>query len=531
MGDSRGSLGGPRRLLGSLSLSRILLFGALAFASLALGALITGRLNLPFISSLPPFALVAVILLLAATPLLIAQWHITFVVFIGWFVFEDLVRKLAGNNLAVYAVKDVIYLVLLLGLLTDPGFKGVFRRVTGRARVALYALVVWAVILSIPSFLGSQWQLPLIALRLDFAYIPMVIIGAMIAQDRKLLYRTLAGIAIVCAVAASLGIAQAIVGPRFLAPTEVTPGLDNLVTIRKTVAGAEVYRPSGPFVDPGRYGTTVTVGMVAGLAASLLKTGRRRFLGISLAAICAAGIWVSGGRSPLLVGFIYVLIAALAPAWSERRPSLNRVIPAATVALAVLVFVSLIFPTLLTSRLEFYQATLDPRSSGNEWTSRWVSYSGDAIEGMQIGGLVGQGTGKESLGKQYILGGAEASSAGLFSVESGYGSLAIEWGVIGLGLWITWMLAWFAHGWSRVRAARGGRLGAVGLVLYSWMFVLLWIQFFAGIAIWQNYITNAFFWLFSGVVFVLPEVVRREELEAAFGRETVSELELVGVEG
>ena len=506
-----------RHLGGStgLSLHSLLALSALVIVCVGLAGLITGNINVPFVSTLPPAALVAVILLVAATPLLIAQWRLAFVAFLCWFMFEDLVRKLAGNNLAVYAIKDLIYVVMLVGLFADATVRGTFKRVTGTARIPLYVLITWAVIMAIPSIFSGSWQLPLVALRLDFAYVPLVIVGAVVAWDRKELFRTLFIVAAICALASSLGIVQALIGPSFLAPTQVTPGLDNLVTVRRSAGGAEVYRPSGPFVDPGRFGTAVTVGMVAGLAASLLKRGRDKIPALSVAAICAAGVWVSGGRSPLIVGFALVLVAALAPGWSERRPSLSRTVPAAVVAVLVVTFVTVIAPGLLANRLEFYSTTLDPRSARNEWTSRFVSYTGDAFEGVAIGGMLGLGTGQESLGKQYVLGGSTATIDGLYSVESGYGSLAIEWGLTGLIMWIVFTIAWFKHGIRALRAARGGQLAAMGLMLFAWMFVLVWVQFFAGIAIWQNYITNALFWLFSGIVFALPEVVRSRTSSAA----------------
>ncbi len=478
----------------------------MVIVALAMGALAAGRLPIPYLSSLPPAALVAVFLLIAALPILVAQWWASLVILVGWFMFEDLIRKLAGNNLGVYMVKDLIYVILLIGLAFDPRARRVFSRVTGRASIALFVLITWAVVMSVPSLL-VDWRLPLLGLRLDFFYVPLVIVGAIVARDRTLVYRLLLWIAILSAIAAGLGIVQAIIGPSFLAPSTVTPGLDNLVTVKKTFGGLEVYRPSGPFVDPGRFGAAVIVGMASGLAAIQLKRKLAKVPGLIAVAVCAAGVWISGGRSPLIVGIILVTVAALGPTWTERRPSLTRIIPVAAVVVLVMVFLTFLVPQLLRSSSDYYQTTLDPRSPHNEWSSRWATYTGAVFDGIRVGGILGRGTGQESLGKQYLLGGSESSSAGLYSVESGYGSLAAEWGIVGLGLWIWWMVAWLGRGWSSVRASRGDPLGATSLVLFSWMFLLLVFQFYAGIPVFQNYFTNAYLWLFSGIVFALPEML------------------------
>ena len=83
-----------------------------------LGALVADAFPFPIPVDLPPVALFAGVLILAALPLLVGRWVLTLGIFLVWLVVEDLVRKLAGNNLAVYFVKDLIYLVLLFALFT-----------------------------------------------------------------------------------------------------------------------------------------------------------------------------------------------------------------------------------------------------------------------------------------------------------------------------------------------------------------------------------------------------------------------------
>jgi hypothetical protein len=375
-------------------------------------------------------------------------------------------------------------------------------------------LITWAVILSIPSALVDI-RLPIAGLRLDFFYVPLVAVGAVLSRDRKVVYRLLLTIALLGAAAAVMGIAQSILGPSFLAPSGITPGLDNLGTARKTLGGETFVRPSGPFVDPGRFGHVMLVAMAAGLAAVVMRQGRQRLLPAAAVALCAGGAIVSGGRTPVIIAVALLLITILAPLYADRRPNFGRAIILAIVTFITIAAIAALAPVVLRTRTDFYTETLDPRSSNNEWTSRWISYSGDALEGLTYGGLIGQGTGEESLGKQYIVNGGR-SNVGLYLVESGYGSLATEWGVIGIMLWIYFVFSWLGHGVFSVRRSRGSPLGAPVFVLQGWNMILLLVMFFAGLQVFQNYLTNAFLWLFSGIIFAAPLVGERDRaLEVA----------------
>ena len=107
--------------------------------------------------------------------------------FFVWLVLEDLFRKLAGNAIATYFVKDLIFLVVAAGFYMDPAVRGAWKEASGRARVALYALIVWAVVLC--DTVGDvRLALPLIGLRTDFLYVPLVVIGYVIARDRRELH-------------------------------------------------------------------------------------------------------------------------------------------------------------------------------------------------------------------------------------------------------------------------------------------------------------------------------------------------------
>ncbi len=475
-----------------------------------LGALVADAVPFPIPVELPPVALFAAVLILAALPLLVGRWMLTLGIFLVWLIVEDLVRKLAGNNLAVYFVKDLIYFVLLFALFTSASLQQAWRRATGQTRLVLYALVCWAVIMAVPTIV-DDWRLPLVGLRLDFLYVPLVVAGYLLVRPVSKLQQRLVALSILGGAASAVGIAQAILGPGFLAPPEPTPGLINIELVRGLAGSAPVYRPTGTFVDPGRFSSVAVLALAVGLSTLLIVKGSRRVAVLASVLAAAGAVWVSGGRTGFIVGACLVAVAAIASAFGERHPALGRAGMVAALGLGAIFLFSALVPDLFTSRLDWYRQTLDPRSPENEWSFRWDGWQDNTARGIEIGGLIGQGTGRESLGKQYLYGDADGAPAGSYQVEGGYASVAVEWGAVGLALWTLWTVAWLYRQWRCIRAAPSGSLRALGLVLFGWMIFFLVVGFVGGLQGYQNYIPNAYFWLLSGVIFGLPQLAASAE--------------------
>lgn len=468
-----------------------------------MGAMIAGELTPVTNLGLPAPVLLILIVALPLTPALLRNWRATLLVFFAWLMIEDLFRKLAGNAIATYFVKDAILVLVLTGFFLDPAVRGVWRDALGRARIALYVFVVWAVVMSIPAAF-TDWRLPLLGLRIDFIYLPLVVVGYVIGRERRDLARWVVWLAVITALASIVGLIQATVGPQFLRPSVATPGLVNLELTRYAGENVDVFRPTGTFVEPGRFLSMALVGLTISLGGMFLTQGRRRIVVAACLLTNVAAVWTSGGRTGVLWGASLILTASLAPVVAERRPTLSRAVAVGTVMIVAVGALYLIAPSLVSSRAQFYSTTLDPTASTNEWGFRWESYTKDTLRGISIGGLVGLGTGQESLGKQYIYGGASNSPSGLYLVEAGYGSVAVEWGIIGLALWLWWTIAWLMRLISATRYAFGDRIAAFGVVVTAWVFFLMFIAFFGGIANFQNYVPNVFLWFLSGMVFALP---------------------------
>ena len=175
-------------------------------------------------------------------------------VLICWIMVEDLIRKFAANNLGVYALKGLLLLVLIVGLLMDGRVRGSWKAATGNARIWFYCLIVWAIVMSIPSLFVSL-NLPILGLSLDFAFAPLLIPAFFLARDPRSLRQMVFGITLILTLTVIVGVIQSVVGPSFLSPGVTPDHLDNLVIIRASANASGVYRPTGTFVDPGRYGS------------------------------------------------------------------------------------------------------------------------------------------------------------------------------------------------------------------------------------------------------------------------------------
>lgn len=453
--------------------------------------------------AVPLATMVGGAIFLVSIPFLLGRWRATLGVFLVWLVLEDLIRKFSGNDLRVYLAKDAVYLILLLGLALDPDVREWWSRATGTARFFLYALIGWAVVMAVPAA-WSDWQLPILGLRFYFMYAPLVIAGFGIGLRRSSARWWLLLISAVAACVSVLGIIQATVGPTFLSPGRETAGL-NLQLFRE-IGDTIVFRPTATFVDAGRFGWFAVLGFAASLAAFVMSRGRQRTLALVCAALTGSGIWISGGRAGLVIGVGLVIFAATAGPFAEGRLAPSRIFKiAGGVALAAMLLAALL-PSLVGDRFTWYSETLDPRSGYNEWATRIHGYVENTFGGLDIGGWVGRGTGTESLGKQYLSGDPN-TVRGLYQVEGGYAAVAVEMGAIGLALWLAWSIAWVGRQWRSIRAARGRHAAASGFVLFGWMLSFLFVGFVLGLQLFQNFVTNAYFWLLSGVIFAIPYTV------------------------
>ena len=487
----------------------VLLWVVAAFGAVLAAALLTESLPLPSALEFPPPVLLIALTALVALPFLASRWRATFWALLAWFMVEDLIRKYLGNDIRVYFMKDGLYLILIVGLLIDPAVRGVWRRATGSAAAWLYAMIAWSVVLSIPMAF-VDWRIPLIALKLDWQYVPLVIAGYVIASENDGVRRLLTGFVLLGIPACLVGIIQAQIGPDFLRPTVVTEA-SRLLRLDLTRTH-DVFQPTGTFVDAGRFGSMAMLTYVSALALLLFanrrSTARGRTLAVIGVVVAAGAIWAHGGKTGIIVAPAIAVIAALAPAFSDRRLAPLRATLAVALVLGAVLLMFALFPQLSSNRVAYLSERLDPRMSTNEWQSRINIWRGATIAGVTIGGVAGAGTGAGSLGLQYL--GEDSSVTGVEQVEGGYASVGQQWGVIGLVLWLGWTMAWTVRLWRCTNGVRGTPYAGVGLLITSWVIIFLFVSFVGGFQSFQNYYSNAYLWVFFGIVFAFPIIVRSE---------------------
>jgi hypothetical protein len=364
-------------------------------------------------------------------------------------------------------------------------------------------------------------------LKLDWQYVPLLVAGYLLASEEGGVRRLLTGFVILGIPACLVGIIQAQIGPDFLRPTVVTEAsqLLRLVLTRTH----DVFQPTGTFVDAGRFGTMAMLTYVSALALLLLthrtSSGRGRAFAVIGVIVAAGAIWAHGGKTGIIVAAAIAVMAALAPAFSDRRLAIGRATLTVVLVTGGVLLMFVLFPQLSSNRVAYLSERLDPRVSTNEWQFRINGWRGATIEGVTIGGVMGAGTGAGSLGLQYL---GEGSSlrlvTGVEQVEGGYASVGQQWGLIGLLLWLGWTMAWTGRLWRCSKGARGTPFAGVGLLITSWVVIFLFVGFVGGFQSFQNYYANAYLWVFFGIVFAFPVIVgsRSEADQRSHPRRTIA---------
>ena len=124
--------------------------------------------------------------------------------------------KVANNDLRVYFVKDLLLAVALIGV--GARLSGCWRRPLGDVWLPTMGIFAMALVYSVPSALTSP-AIPIIGIHGRFLYAVLFPVGAYVGQDRERLRLCVRWMAVLAAVVCSVGIAEAIIGPKFLNPS------------------------------------------------------------------------------------------------------------------------------------------------------------------------------------------------------------------------------------------------------------------------------------------------------------------------
>jgi hypothetical protein len=276
--------------------------------------------------------------------------------------------------------------------------------------------------------------------------------------------------------------------------------------------------PTSVFVSSGRFGWyMIVVAILAfGAQAYLLLTRRRRaawgFLGVG---VFVVGAMQSASRGSILYTLISLLVLSAgflwgAPwNWGQGHRLVKAIRRSLLVGAASLFLMVQFFPTAIGANWAFYAETLSPTSTASELEHRAIEYP---LGNLQLvfeheRWPYGYGTGTASLGLQYVSRLLGQPPPQIW-VESGWGVLILEMGILGPLLWLMWSVTLLFYGWRIVRQLRQTVYFPVGLSILWYAFLLLFPFTHMGMAPYQNYIMNAYFWFLIGILFRLPHLAR-----------------------
>lgn len=453
--------------------------------------------------------------------ILISDWRRGMYFFLIWLTFEDLSRRYLGNSFVIYFVKDALIAIAYLTFFLS------WRR--GKEQVFkppfLIPLIVffWFGLIQAFNPVSPSVFYGLLGLKLYFYYIPMMFLGYALINSERSLQRFLYFNLIVASVVALIGIIQSIVGTSFLNPQEIDPELVKFQSIVRTspISEASGYRPTAVFVSTGRFSwylilmTSLGFGTVTYLF--LRKTSRNLiaivlllFILVPLAAIMtnsrAAFVYSLG--SMFVIGILLFGGASL-----QHRSKLIRILLVMSgTAISGLLLLLLLFPQELGARQSTYIETLSPWSPASDLSYRGWQYPVNGILKAfdDPFWLTGNGLGTDSLGRQYFESrlNIEKNRAGL---ESGYGSIIREMGILGLLFWFLWTGSLLSAGWHVVRELRETPFFSIGTAILWFIFLLLFPLTYLFIGAFQNFISNAYLWLLVGILFRLPTLVANKQ--------------------
>jgi hypothetical protein len=443
------------------------------------------------------------------------DWRSGVLLFLIWVLFEDLGRKYLGNSMTVYFAKDFIVGVAYLSFYFAKRRKEV-EFFKPPFLVPLGFFVALAVVQvfnpNSPNILYG-----LLGLKLYFYYVPLMFLGYAMLNNPVDLERLLKVALIGGIVVSGLGVAQSVLGVSFLTPEDTASDLYELshLTRYSPVTHQAAFAPSSVFVSAGRFSFylvllwTVALGAMGYLLLSRRAGIKYGYLGMG---VITVAVMTSGTRTPFVFVIASALIMTAAFLWGApwRWGQGHRMVKVLRRGflfggLALILMVE-VFPTAIGGNWAFVSETLSVSGEGSELTSRGWNYPIQNLLGAFGGNwILGNGTGMNSLGMQYVSRFLDEPLPG-FSVESGYGALDVEMGILGPILWIVWVSVLLWQGWKIVRSLRATVYFPIGFAIWWYAVEGLLLLMYFGMQAYQDYVNNAYLWLLVGVLYRLPKL-------------------------
>ncbi|HKV23437.1 MAG TPA: hypothetical protein VJN93_02500 [Candidatus Acidoferrum sp.] len=442
------------------------------------------------------------------------NWRNGLYCFLTWLLFEDFVRKFQNNDIAIFFVKDLLLLVILISFLGAVRRKEV--KIFRPPFMLPLVIFMWFAAMQIFNPGSPSIWYGLMGFKMFFYYVPLFFIGYSFLNSETELRRFFTVNLLLVLVVISLGIAQSIIGPRFLNPAMQAKDLQELSGLYRVAptTGEVAYRPTSVFVSAGRYSNFIMVAWIVVLGFSgylLLRHKRGRILAFIALPVTAAGAFLTASRGSFMWGMINAVATSVAFIWGApwrqgKARSAFRVILRAGFGIGLgILLLFYFYPHALQSRLAIYEETLMPNSATSELQNRGWTYPVDNFLGAFNSDRwpYGYGIGTASNGTQYVSRIFHVKPLG-YEVESGFGTLVLEMGIGGLILWFVTGGTILFTSWQVVRKLKGSPWFPIAFVIFWYAFFLLGPATFGGMASYEDYLMNAYFWLLLGLLFRLP---------------------------
>jgi hypothetical protein len=481
---------------------------------------------------LPTLAYAALLLLGGAIVIAILNdWRRGLFILVAWMLFEDFVRKYLGNNMAIYFAKDALTLILYLSF-----FRARLARRVERFRIPFRVpllLFFWFAFLQMFNPSSTSIFYGILGLKVDFLYVPLVYVGYALMESEEELHRFFAFSCVLILIVAGLGLAQSVIGPTFLNPTSLQEDIRELSTNYRVapISGLVAYRPTSVFVSNGRFqdflifAWLITLGYGGYL---LLRTRRGRTLAFATVGTVAAASLMSTSRGVFMWNAGIALVVAAGFLWGApwRQREALRVLraiqrTALVIGLGIIILLTM-FPESLGPRLAIYSETLMPNSSKSDLVNRTRTYPmkqlGYAFDNPRW--PYGYGLGTCTLGWQYVIRIMHAAPMHV-GVESGWGNLITELGIVGLVLWNVLGISIVVSAWKVATALRSTPWFPMAFVIFLFAFLLFFPMSFVSFTMYQDFVINVYFWLSLGILYrmrMYPKTIQMTQLEAVPGR-------------
>ena len=455
-----------------------------------------------------------VLLLLGALPLalaviiaVISDWRRGLYAFVFWILFEDIIRKYSGNNMAVFFAKDALVIILYLSFFRAREAKNLEKfRPPFRAALLLF---FWLCLLQVFNPFSPSLFFGMLGIKMDFLYVPLLYVGYAFAKTEMNVQRLFSFLSVLILIVAGLGLAQSIIGPTFLNPSTLQDDLRALSTLyRYTSEGLMAYRPTSVFVSSGRFQNFLILSwsVSLGYAAYLVVRGvRKRTLAFATVAAVGAASVMSASRGVLMwnLGSTLVIVAGFlwgAP-WRQRETMrvLGAIQRAAFLTGIAMILLMTIFPEALGTRLTIYSETLLPNSPTSELVRRTQTYPMQQVllAFNHPHWVTGYGIGTSGLGLQYLRRFLNVMPLPI-GVESGLGNIVVELGIFGLALWLVLGLAITISAWKVVKHLRGTPWFPLAFSIFLYAVLVFFPMTYVGMP-YQDFLINAYLWLLIGI--------------------------------